>query len=59
LSAETVDFDLENNGGTLAPGNSTGNATILGNLTINSGSLEIELSSSVNFDTVAATGDMG
>ncbi|TWU27744.1 hypothetical protein [Bythopirellula polymerisocia] len=43
LSAEIVGFDLENNGGTIAPGESPGNTHVMGDLTINSGSLQIEL----------------
>ena len=57
LSAKTINFDLVNNGGTLAPGNSPGNTTISGFFTINSGDLEIELASAASFDTVAVTGD--
>jgi hypothetical protein len=56
LSAETVNFDLVNNGGTLAPGNSPGNTTINGNFTTSSGDLEIELASAMSFDTVAVSG---
>jgi hypothetical protein len=43
LSAETVGFDLVNNGGTIAPGSSPGITHVMGDLTINSGALEIEI----------------
>jgi hypothetical protein len=56
LSAGTVDFDLVNNGGTLAPGNSPGSTTINGSYTVNSGTLEIEAASAASYDTVLATG---
>jgi len=48
LAAGMVDFDLDNNGGTISPGNvvvgqSTGTTAITGDLTITAGSLAIEL----------------
>ena len=43
LHAETVSFDLVNNGGTIAPGNSPGLTHVIGDLTLNSGTLEIEI----------------
>lgn len=43
LSAESVGFTLVNNGGTIAPGNSPGLTHIMGDLTMNSGSIEIEI----------------
>ena len=43
LHADTVDFSLVNNGGTLAPGHSPGTTEIMGDLTLNSGVLEIEI----------------
>ena len=43
LSAEEVHFDLSNNGGTIAPGNSPGTTHILGDLDITSGDLAIEI----------------
>jgi pectate lyase len=43
LSAQTVDFDLVNNGGTIAPGNSPGLTHVTGDLTLNAGVLEIEI----------------
>jgi pectate lyase len=58
LSAEEVGFDLVNNGGTIAPGNSPGNTHVTGNLTVNSGILEIEIESLGSFDTVTVTGDV-
>ncbi len=59
LSAETVGFDLENNGGTLAPGDSPGLTMISGNYTQNSGSLAIEIGGTdpgVTFDRVEVAG---
>jgi hypothetical protein len=55
LHADVVDFDLVNNGGTISPGQSTGNTTIHGQLQINGGILEIDLASPTSFDTVTAT----
>jgi hypothetical protein len=67
LNAKTVNFSLVNNGGTLAPGDSIGaTATnsapasidqthIVGDLTLNSGALQIELSST-NFDNLLVDG---
>jgi pectate lyase len=43
LSAETVGFDLVNNGGTIAPGESPGVTHVMGDLTLASGTLEIEI----------------
>jgi hypothetical protein len=57
LSAETINFPLENNGGTLAPGNSPGQTTINGNFTIHSGALEIELADASSYDTVFVNGN--
>jgi hypothetical protein len=56
LSAQTINFDLVNNGGTLAPGESPGMTNINGSFKTTSGTLEIELASAANFDTVVATG---
>jgi hypothetical protein len=62
LSADTVNFTLVNNGGTLAPGDSIGatdtnvaapnigQTHVVGDLTLNSGTLQIELSSLASFD---------
>lgn len=43
LSAEQVHFDLVNDGGTIAPGNSAGGTHVFGDLTINEGTMEIEI----------------
>ena len=43
LAAETVGFDLVSNGGTIAPGASPGITHVMGDLTLNSGVLEIEI----------------
>lgn len=68
LSADTVSFSLVNNGGTLAPGDSIGathtnsvptnigTTHILGDLTLSSGSLQIELSSPAIFDKLLVDG---
>ncbi|MCI0331832.1 MAG: hypothetical protein L0228_01240, partial [Planctomycetes bacterium] len=56
LHADVVNFDLENNGGTIAPGQSPGGTTINGDLQINSGALEIELASPSSYDTVTVAG---
>jgi hypothetical protein len=58
LSAETINFDLVNNGGTLSPGNSTGSTQVNGDLTLNSGALEIELASAIGFDRVSVSGNV-
>ena len=52
LSADEVAFDLVNNGGTISPGESPGQMHVVGDLTINSGTLEIELASGSVFDNV-------
>jgi hypothetical protein len=46
LHADVVDSHLINNGGTLAPGNSIGVTHVTGDLTLNSGVLEIEIGGS-------------
>jgi hypothetical protein len=43
LHADTVGFSLVDDGGTISPGHSIGHTEILGGLTINAGSLSIEL----------------
>jgi hypothetical protein len=43
LSADTVGFDLVNNGGTIAPGASPGVTHVMGDLEMTSGVLEIEI----------------
>jgi hypothetical protein len=58
LSAETVNFDLVNNGGTIAPGQSPGLTQIMGDLTLNDGVLEIEIGGTAigQFDRVEVHG---
>ena len=56
LSADTIGFDLENNGGTIAPGTSIGTTAVLGNLNLNAGVLAIELASPTSADLVTVTG---
>lgn len=61
LAADLVLFDLVNNGGTIAPGDSPGMTQVDGNLTINSGILEIELgglTAGSEFDHLEVTGDV-
>lgn len=61
LSAEEVYFDLVNNGGTITPGNSAGRTEVFGNLTVNSGILDIELGGTIGgteFDALSVTGDV-
>jgi hypothetical protein len=68
LSADTVNFSLVNNGGTLAPGDSIGatetntaptnigQTHVVGGLTLSSGTLQIELSSLASFDKLFVDG---
>ncbi|QEG35768.1 hypothetical protein Pr1d_30740 [Bythopirellula goksoeyrii] len=59
LSAETVGFDLVNSGGTISPGASPGLTHVMGNLTINSGSLAIEIGGTnpgITFDRIEVDG---
>jgi len=58
LHAENIGFDLVNLGGTFAPGNSIGDAHIMGDLELAGGSLEIEISSAALSDTLLVTGDV-
>jgi hypothetical protein len=57
LSAETVNFPLVNNGGTIAPGNSPGQTYINGDFTTNSGALEIELAAAASYDGIGVNGN--
>jgi pectate lyase len=58
LHADGIDFDLVNDGGTLAPGNSTGSTLIDGDYDQLAGStLEIEITSLADFDLVGVTGE--
>lgn len=43
LSAETIGFSFENNGGTISPGNSPGVTHVMGDLTQTSGSILLEI----------------
>ena len=58
LSAETVGFDLVNNGGAIAPGASAGSTHVTGDLTINSGALQIKIggTSAGEFDSLVVDG---
>jgi pectate lyase len=55
LSAAAVGFSLVNNGGTIAPGNSVGHTEVLGDLTLNAGTLAIELDG-ITSDTLGVSG---
>src|SRR5262249_41614276 len=58
LHADVVDFSLTNNGGTIAPGHSPGITQVNGDLTLNSGTLEIEIGSTRvgQYDKVLVSG---
>lgn len=56
LQADVVAFSLTNNGGILSPGHSIGTTHVVGDLLLNSGTLQIELASSVSADLVTVTG---
>lgn len=60
LSAETVGFTLTNNGGTIAPGNSPGVTHVMGDLTMNSGAIEIEIAGNAanEYDAVWVDGTL-
>jgi len=55
LHAGTIEFDLLNDGGVLAPGQSIGTTAITGSYTQNAGTLEIELGQDAT-DSLAVTG---
>ena len=57
LHADAVNFSLVNNGGTLSPGHSIGQTHVAGDLTLNSGSLAIELASAASADSLIVDGD--
>jgi hypothetical protein len=56
LHADVIAFSLVNNGGTLAPGHSVGTTQVIGNLSLNAGTLQIELASTESADLVTVTG---
>ncbi len=55
LSADLVTFDLVNNGGIIAPGQSIGHTEVQGDLTLADGILQIEVNGLLS-DTVGVTG---
>jgi pectate lyase len=59
LSAETVGFTLVNDGGTIAPGESPGMTHVMGDLVLNSGTLEIEAGGTVmgEYDQLVVDGE--
>jgi T5SS/PEP-CTERM-associated repeat protein len=58
LHVNTFTGNLENDGGTLAPGASPGTTTITGGYEQNAGSLQIELASPTSFDKLIVSGDV-
>jgi hypothetical protein len=58
LHADVVNFDMVNSGGTISPGHSIGQSHIVGNLTLESGSLAIELASTALADTLIVDGNL-
>lgn len=56
LHAGTVNFDLVNNGGVLSPGQSIGQTHVVGDLSLASGALHIELASALLADTLLVDG---
>jgi hypothetical protein len=56
LHADTVGFSFANQGGTLSPGQSIGQTVVDGDLTLTSGTLEIELASALLADMLAVDG---
>ena len=56
LHAEQVTFNLTNEGGVLAPGNSIGTTHVAGDLTLGGGVTEIELASLTSFDKILVDG---
>jgi hypothetical protein len=58
LHADQVSFDLVNSGGTLAPGHRTRQTYITGDLTLDSGTLAIELESSTVSESLPVSGDV-
>jgi hypothetical protein len=58
LYADAVNFDLENNGGTIAPGHGISNTQVAGDLTLTSGAVEIELSSPDHADSLLVDGEV-
>ncbi len=57
LHADVVSFDLVNNGGAISPGHSIGQTHVTGNMTVTSGSLDIELASADLADMVVVDGE--
>jgi hypothetical protein len=59
LSADEVQFDLVNNGGTIAPGDSPGTTRVVGDLDLESGVLEIEIAGTqpgIEYDRIEVSG---
>ncbi len=56
LQAGKVAFNLTNSGGVIAPGASIGQTAVDGDLTLNSGAVEIEADPNFNCDLVSVTG---
>ncbi len=58
LHAGVVDFDLVNQGGTIAPGSSVGTTHVQGDLTLDDGTLDIEFASNRSGDFVRVDGTL-
>lgn len=56
LSADTVGFDLTNDGGVFEVGQSLGVTEVLGDVTLNSGSLAIDIASTLKADLLEVAG---
>ncbi len=56
LHADVVAFDLVNDGGAIAPGQGIGRTSVLGDLTLNAGSLEIDVASDLLADMLTVDG---
>lgn len=57
LTSGMVGFDLHNQGGTFSPGQSVGPAHVMGDLTLNSGLLQVEIASDSLSDVLIVSGD--
>lgn len=56
LAADVVAFELVNQGGTIAPGTGIGSTSVLGDLTLEAGSLKIDVASGMLLDTLTVDG---
>jgi pectate lyase len=56
LQADVVNFDLENQGGLISPGQSIGQTHVAGDLTLTAGAVRIELASPTSSDRIVVDG---